>query len=645
MESRDFPFTIMDVASILRLRVRRRGPDHVYVDCPFCGDRRGKMNLNLRKNVWRCNYCDEGGGMLALYAKVYGVSNSVAYREICEILQTEGFAPEYTVQEQKHDEISEVCQSERASTAEVHQTYSMLMSMLTLSPAHREHLRVVRGLTNEQIEQFGFKSTPSPYICQSLTERLMKQGCTVQGIPGFYLNDRGQWTVKFYKRTSGILIPIQGADGMVHGLQIRLDHPIKDKDDPPEKAGTKYLPLTSVGKNMGTPAGSPVHFVGDPCSRVVYVTEGALKADISHALMNRTFVATMGANNVSALDPLFAFLKKNGTEEIIEAEDMDKYRNNMVNKGASKVFLMARAHGLECRRLTWNPNYKGIDDWQLALRRQKLKTKEDQEMNFKQQYLNGLCTLDHIEACIGQWHELPEDGVSLMDYLGLTQEEYNAFLQTDPSVTLQGLLDSQRRRQCFRIYQLNLGSGRAIPFAFSGIDTLHKEGYQQPPASMYQLSYDGELLCAADAQVNDVLERIFQQYNTDLPADYHGRSISPSDVVELYDSGRREYFYRDIGSFVSVKFSPMLVGTASKTAPKNLPPQPEKTCQFCRRCGGTRLYEVEFRTDYATPRIFEPVNEGTPALPQEDIPYRLSGTYCMDCQSFCDTETRSTTSK
>ena len=261
-------------------------------------------------------------------------------------------------------------------------------------------------------------------------------------------------------------------------------------------------------------------------------------------------------------------------------------------------------------------------------------------MNFKQQYLNGLCTLDHIEACIGQWHELPEDGVSLMDYLGLTQEEYDVFLQTDPSVTLQELLDSQRRRQRFRIYQLNLEDGRTIPFAFSGIDRLHKEGYQQPPASMYQLSYDGELLCAADRQANDVLERVFQQYNNDLPKDYSGRSVSPSDVVELYDNERREYFYRDTDSFVPVKFSPMLVRTARKMGPQDAPKQPERTCQVCKRCGGLRIYEVEFRTDYAMPRIFEPVNEGTPALPQEDIPYRISGTYCMDCQSFCDTETR-----
>ena len=86
----------MDVAALLRLNIRRRGPGYVYVDCPICGDRRGKMNLNLTKNVWRCNYCGRGGGMLVLYAKVYGISNSAAYQEICDALQTGSTAPEYT---------------------------------------------------------------------------------------------------------------------------------------------------------------------------------------------------------------------------------------------------------------------------------------------------------------------------------------------------------------------------------------------------------------------------------------------------------------------------------------------------------------------------------------------------------------------
>lgn len=556
----DLPFGIMDVAGLLRLNIRRRAPGQVYVDCPICGDRRGKMNLNTAKDLWRCNYCGEGGGMLSLYAKVYGVSNSDAYREICDALAVNGFSPDYTVPEKTTP--AEAEQSDAASVQEVHQTLSMLLSMLTLIPAHREHLRSVRGLSDDEITRFGFKSTPPPFLCRSLTNRLVKAGCRVQGVPGFYVDDNGCWTVKFHQRTSGIIIPIFGVDGLIHGAQIRLDHPLKDKDDPPEKTGVKYLTLSSTGKRMGTTSGSPIHFVGAPCSRVVYVTEGCLKADVAHALMHRTFVATLGVNNTAKLDELFAFLHRNGTEEIIEAEDMDKYSNEMVGKGASKIYALAAKHGMRCRRLTWNPNYKGIDDWQLALRRKEQKMKEDPGMTFKEQYLNGLCGLEMLETCTEKWHAMKVDSISLRDYLGLTEQEYDAYLQTDPGVSFQKLLDSQRKTQRFRVYQLDLEHGETRAFAFGGIDALHKAGFQQPPAAEYTLVYDGELTCPVGQDERDILERIFARYNQAFPPDYRGRSIAPSDVLELYDESERRYFYCDMAGFPQVKFSPALAKKA-----------------------------------------------------------------------------------
>ena len=199
----DLPFGIMDVAGLLRLNIRRRAPGQVYVDCPICGDRRGKMNLNTEKDLWRCNYCGEGGGMLSLYAKVYGVSNSDAYREICDALAVNGFSADYTVPEKAAP--TEAEQPDSASVQEVHQTISMLLSMLSLIPAHRAHLQSVRGLSDDEITRFGFKSTPPPFLCRSLTNRLVKAGCKVQGVPGFYVDDNGCWTVKFHQRTSGII--------------------------------------------------------------------------------------------------------------------------------------------------------------------------------------------------------------------------------------------------------------------------------------------------------------------------------------------------------------------------------------------------------------------------------------------------------
>ena len=395
-------------------------------------------------------------------------------------------------------------------------------------------------------------------MCRAVTERLIKQGCQVQGVPGFYVNDYGKWTVKFYTRTSGILIPLCGVDGLLRGLQIRLDHPIRDENDPPDKQGAKYLPLTSTGKSQGASSGCPIHFIGDPHARVVYVTEGALKADIVHALTGRTLIATMGANNPNGLDELFSFLGRNGTEEIIEAADMDKYRNVEVNRGAAVVYQLARKNGMACRRLNWNPNYKGIDDWQLALRRKRMEKKEQKDMDFKKMYLSGLCDFDYIDRCISQWHNSPEDGLALADYLGLTQEEYGLFLRQDPVASLKSCLDSQRRCQHYRIYQLDLSDGKTVPFAFAAIQKMREKGHEQPPAALYRLVYDGAFFCPNEQSECDVLERIFTSYSDTLPKGFPGRNVALSDVIELYGEKGRTYFYCDVNGFTEVKFSPLL---------------------------------------------------------------------------------------
>ena len=561
-KSHDFPFGIMDVAELLHLRIRRPHATGVYTDCPICGDKRGKMSLSKELDSWRCNYCGEHGGMLSLYGRVYGISNSEAYREICEALQNGEFAPAYEVKSPapKEQELPE--QSPLADIRTLHQTFSMLLQMLTLSKGHREHLKNVRGLTDSQIDQLGYKSTPPFYLCKKLTRQLLEKGCAVAGVPGFYQKD-GEWTVKFYTKTAGILIPVRGLDGLIRGMQIRLDVPIKDEDADPEKSGTKYIWLSSAGKPMGVSSGSPVHFVGDSFARTVFITEGFLKADVSHYLMNRTFAATAGANNTAQLELLFTLLKENGAQTIVEAQDMDKYRNAQVDKGASQIYLLAKKCGLNFRRLTWNPNYKGIDDWQLALKRKQSGKEDETGMNFKKRFVYGLCDFDAIDDEIAAWHESTEEKSTLAEHLGFTPEEYASFMQEDAESFQQYLLSFQRK-QPYRIYQLDFSDGKTKPFAFEGLNGLKKAGYEQPPASEYRLVWEDTLLCFESDSESTCLELIFNRYNGSLPEGYSGRSIAPSDVVELYDEQGRRYFYRDKDSFVPVKFSPMLAKKQKK---------------------------------------------------------------------------------
>ena len=150
-KSHDFPFGIMDVAELLHLRRRRPHSTGAYYDCPFCDDKRGKMSLCADKDVFRCNYCGEHGGMLSLYARMNHISNSEAYREICEALQNGEFATYCEPSTPAPRE--QVCpeQSPLADIRTIHQTFSMMLNMLTLTKEHREHLRNKRGLIKHNV--------------------------------------------------------------------------------------------------------------------------------------------------------------------------------------------------------------------------------------------------------------------------------------------------------------------------------------------------------------------------------------------------------------------------------------------------------------------------------------------------------------
>lgn len=548
----DMPFGIMDIVGLLHLKIRRSTPRGAYVDCPICGDQRGKLFVSSHEDVWRCNYCGANGGMLKLYGLVRNVTNARAYHEICDAL-INGM----DLLEQPNRQAQEKCVSQQSTLADIqtiHKTLSALFDMLSLSKHHREHLSVQRGLSDEQIDRFGFKSVPPFYLCRPLVKRLLDKGHVVQGVPGFYVDKDGQWTIQFPSLFAGFLIPVRGVDGLIHGAQIRLDVPLKNKDDPPEKTGAKYVWLSSSGKPMGVSSGSPLHFIGAP-ARTVYITEGCLKADIAHCMMNRTFAAIAGVNNTKQLDLLFAYLKEQGTEEIIEAEDIDKYRNPQVHAGAQKIHELAAKHQLKCRSLFWNPNYKGIDDWQLALRRQK--QKKEEILSFRERFIRGLCDFEAIEDEQEFWKETAEQSCKFWEHLGFTAEEYSYFVKNGKE-KMKHMLLSQQVCQRYRIYQLNISQG-IYPFAFAGIKELKKAGYKQPPAAGYRLVHDGELFCDKKADDSKRLEAIAERYRFDLPDGYAGRQVAPSDVVELYDDGTRRYYYRDKTGFCQVDFSPFLV--------------------------------------------------------------------------------------
>lgn len=105
----------------------------------------------------------------------------------------------------------------------------------------------------------------------------------------------------------------------------------------------------------------------------------------------------------------------------------------------------------------------------------------------------------------------------------------------------------------FSIYQINTDRDNNR-VCFLGLDTLERfQHSKEVDPVLYDRVYDGKLDCNS-------LETIYEKFNIDHPADYKGRSLSVSDVVEIRGSDTLNpgfYFVDSIG-FKSIPFDKSL---------------------------------------------------------------------------------------
>ena len=384
------------------------------VVCPFCGDRRGKMNFRIFKdgepaNTYHCFKCGASGNMLTLYADVKGLYCAdryrQAYREIKEAVRG-GIHP--VPMASSHNVIS--CkESALAEPQKLDQVYRRLQELLPLSDFHRQKL-LERGLTDEQISSYGFCSTPVSGT-EGLARKLIREGYSLKGVPGFFLNAHGNWDASFFRKNRGFLCPVYGLDQNLSGFQIRLDEPYNDR---------KYLWFSSSNRNLGTSSKSPVTFLGAPASKIVCVTEGILKATIAHAMSGYSFLGTPGVSQYKEMERTLRILKGNGLEEVWEYFDMDKLmdvscrndykepvchtcpqngqhflgvcekkvqKRSQIQEGCRHLYEICNRLDLRCVRKIWDfdenhiwkGDLKGIDDYWLYCQR---KRKEERENEF-----------------------------------------------------------------------------------------------------------------------------------------------------------------------------------------------------------------------------------------------------------------------
>lgn len=331
-------FKIQDVATLLQLRFVKSFQSGLSMDyvCPFCGHK--VLNINIAKDKFRCNACGVFGNSLTLYAQVAGVSNKEAYAILCN-----------SNLPNTKDRLNVAKDIPKARPRYVpDKELRSLLDLLGLSETHRQNL-MNRGLTDEIIKKYGFKSVP--LIGQSaILRQLRNNGINIEKIPGVYKEISGEYEMNVGK--SGILVPSYygSVNGKLRGIQIRFD----------EAKKRKYLWMSATNKG-GCGSGSPLtYLVGDNRPDFLFITEGVLKAIIFRELTGFSVIGIPGVNNQSEIPNI---LKNTSAKYVFNLFDMDYIKNEHVKKAEEKLRKTVREANIKYARLLWDKTYKGIDDY------------------------------------------------------------------------------------------------------------------------------------------------------------------------------------------------------------------------------------------------------------------------------------------
>ncbi|RKJ75395.1 hypothetical protein D7X33_17385 [Butyricicoccus sp. 1XD8-22] len=132
-----------------------------------------------------------------------------------------------------------------------------------------------------------------------------------------------------------------------------------------------------------------------------------------------------------------------------------------------------------------------------------------------------------------EWEDSPEFHQCIVDRLNHQEERERAFLDYGGD--------------CFAIYQIKDGAEQR-DLHFMNMDWLMSKGLTADRDN-YDLVYTGEL---AAGQGSSTLERLWEKFNINHPADYHRPSMSVSDIVAVKQDGVVSFHYCDSFGFAKV---------------------------------------------------------------------------------------------
>ena len=321
------------IGSRLPLKVEGR---HWVARCPFHADG-GRPNLVLYPDGgFKCFACGTYGDVFQLVAKLDGLSLGEAVRVV---RAAESGAPVPAVL---------AVPAPLAPVSERDAVYRAWLRQCPLSGAHRDHL-LTRSLTPEAVRTGGYGTWVGGYG-RDIAARLLDQGLRLAGVPGFAQDTTGGWWIR---AMPGLVIPVRDAAGRIQGCQIRAD-----------EAGTRrYRWFSSAGKPGGASPGSPAHCVGVDAAgpdRWLWVTEGPLKADVAHALLEAPVIGVTGVTAWRRALPAIRGARP-GLVVLAFDQDADPATRAAVRRNLVALATAVEAAGFPVAVTRW-VGAKGLDD-------------------------------------------------------------------------------------------------------------------------------------------------------------------------------------------------------------------------------------------------------------------------------------------
>lgn len=262
--------------------------------------------------------------------------------------------------------------------------YRSFLKLLALKKAHKHYL-LSQSWPLDLIASSKIRSMPVCTISSTFEDSrhrvaaaLVREFGSLEGVPGFYTEPDGTWTIA---GASGLLIPLYDQNGHMYRLRLRLDHPKLDENG---KEKNKYNNFSSF-RESAAPDGSLVNAYSKGCRSgshiglyenhvrddytVCYVTEGEKKSLYANYILHNPIISVPGVNSFKKLltpindSNVLDYLYAKGCRIIVIAYDSDKLVNEAVLMYEAKLAQLLMGRGFQIALAGWNPGFgKGLDD-------------------------------------------------------------------------------------------------------------------------------------------------------------------------------------------------------------------------------------------------------------------------------------------